>query len=100
MKNSPSVLSCIDKGTKGCDRGNEVETVHSCTNVSPPHHGGTVPAFLPSGEPKWRGNFSQKYIQGEGGNGKKNRKIAPLSLDLSTLSVSWMKIQGGAVPLC
>jgi len=30
MMNSPSVLSCIGKRTKeGCDRGNEVETVHS-----------------------------------------------------------------------
>jgi len=29
-KNSPSVLSCIDKRTKeGCDRGGEVGTVHS-----------------------------------------------------------------------
>jgi len=29
-KNSPSVLSCIDKRTKeGCDRGSEVGTVHS-----------------------------------------------------------------------
>jgi len=30
-----------------------------CTNVSPPHHGGAVPAPLPSGEPKWRGNYSE-----------------------------------------
>jgi len=30
MKNSPSFLSCIGKRTKkGCDRGSEVETVHS-----------------------------------------------------------------------
>jgi len=29
MKNSPSVLSSIGKRTKGCDRGSEVETVHS-----------------------------------------------------------------------
>jgi len=29
-KNSPSVLSCIDKRTKeGCDRGSDVGTVHS-----------------------------------------------------------------------
>jgi len=30
IKNSPSFLSCISKRTKeGCDRGSEVETVHS-----------------------------------------------------------------------
>jgi len=30
IMNSPSVLSCIGKRTKkGCDRGSEVETVHS-----------------------------------------------------------------------
>jgi len=30
MKNSPSVLSCIDKRTKeSCNRGSEVGTVHS-----------------------------------------------------------------------
>jgi len=30
MKNSPSVLSCMGKKTKeSCDRGSEVETVHS-----------------------------------------------------------------------
>jgi len=30
MKNSPYFLSCIGKSTKeGCDRGSEVETVHS-----------------------------------------------------------------------
>jgi len=30
MKNSPFVLSCIDKRTKeGCDCGSKVETVHS-----------------------------------------------------------------------
>jgi len=30
MKNSPSILSWIGKRTKeGCDRGSEVETVHS-----------------------------------------------------------------------
>jgi len=30
MKNSPSFLSCIGKRTKeGCERGSEVETVHS-----------------------------------------------------------------------
>jgi len=30
MKDSPSVLSCIGKRAKeGCDRGSEVETVHS-----------------------------------------------------------------------
>jgi len=30
MKNSPSVLSCIGKRIReGCDRGNEVGTLHS-----------------------------------------------------------------------
>jgi len=30
MKNSPFVLSCIGKRTKeGCDRGSEVQVVHS-----------------------------------------------------------------------
>jgi len=30
MRNSPSFLSCIGKRTKeGCNRGSEVETVHS-----------------------------------------------------------------------
>jgi len=28
-KNSPSELSCIDETKERCDRGNEVETVHS-----------------------------------------------------------------------
>jgi len=32
-KNAPSVLSCIGKRTReGCDRGNEVRTVHSGQN--------------------------------------------------------------------
>jgi len=36
-KNSPSVLSCIDKRTKeGCNRGSEFRTVHSERNVERP----------------------------------------------------------------
>jgi len=29
-------------------------------NFSPPHRGDTVTAPLPSGEPKWRGNFPEQ----------------------------------------
>jgi len=31
-----------------------------CTNVSPPLRGGAIPAPLPSGEQKWRGNFPEE----------------------------------------
>jgi len=35
------------------------QPIIACINVSPPHHGGAVPAPLSRGRPKWRGNFPE-----------------------------------------